>query len=248
MPKPTAAANAAPLPATTRRAVLKAAGALGTVAALEVPVAILPKAEAAEHPDAALLAMGRRIEALWARENELVAEEKRLVLIAERIRPAPAPELLAYERGGAHLMYEDKGRLWVDFRLQDHLRTLDRACNTPNTVTRPRTAALLAALDAWHAGGEEARRTTGAEAVNAEFERVTDEISELCRAIIGAAGKTAAGVMVKMRALEWCYPEEVHTDTLRELAEEESSNTSERLIASALLDALAILNAGGANG
>ena len=247
MPKPTAAANAAPLPATTRRAVLKAAGALGTVAALAVPVAILPKAEAGEHADAALLAMGRRLDALWTRENELVAEEKRLVAVAERIRPAPAPELFAYERGGAHLMYEDKGRLWVDFRLRDHLRALDQFWNTPNRVMHPRAASLLAALDAWHAGGEEARRTTGAAAANAEFERVTDEISELCTDIIGTPAKTAAGVMVKMRALEWCYPEQDRTATLRELMEDEEANTSERLVASALLDALAILNVGGAN-
>lgn len=36
--------------ATTRRALLKATGALGTIAALAMPVAVLPKAEAAE-PD-----------------------------------------------------------------------------------------------------------------------------------------------------------------------------------------------------
>lgn len=48
MPKPTAAADAAPLPASSRRAFLKAVAALGTVAALAVPVAVLPKAEAAE--------------------------------------------------------------------------------------------------------------------------------------------------------------------------------------------------------
>ncbi|GLI24566.1 hypothetical protein GGQ86_004253 [Xanthobacter flavus] len=46
MPKPTAAANAAPMPASSRRAFLKAGAALGTVAALAVPVAVLPKAEA----------------------------------------------------------------------------------------------------------------------------------------------------------------------------------------------------------
>lgn len=47
MPKPTAAASAAPMPASSRRAFLKAGAALGTVAALAVPVAVLPKAEAA---------------------------------------------------------------------------------------------------------------------------------------------------------------------------------------------------------
>jgi hypothetical protein len=46
MPKPTAAANAAPMPTSSRRAFLKAGAALGTVAALAVPVVVLPKAEA----------------------------------------------------------------------------------------------------------------------------------------------------------------------------------------------------------
>ncbi|MFG1206296.1 twin-arginine translocation signal domain-containing protein [Xanthobacter flavus] len=46
MPKPPAAANAVPMPASSRRAFLKAGAALGTVAALAVPVAVLPKAEA----------------------------------------------------------------------------------------------------------------------------------------------------------------------------------------------------------
>lgn len=46
MPKPTAAADAAPMPKSSRRAFLKAGAALGTVAALAVPVAVLPKAEA----------------------------------------------------------------------------------------------------------------------------------------------------------------------------------------------------------
>lgn len=48
MPKPTRAADATTLPTIHRRALLKAGGALGTVAALAVPVAVLPKADAAE--------------------------------------------------------------------------------------------------------------------------------------------------------------------------------------------------------
>lgn len=48
MPKPSRAAGATALPNLHRRALLKAGGALGTVAALAVPVAVLPKAETAE--------------------------------------------------------------------------------------------------------------------------------------------------------------------------------------------------------
>lgn len=62
MPKPTAAADAAPMPASSRRAFLKVGAALGTVAALAVPVAVLPKAEAAvSDPIFALIAEQRRI-------------------------------------------------------------------------------------------------------------------------------------------------------------------------------------------
>ncbi|ABS68655.1 hypothetical protein Xaut_3426 [Xanthobacter versatilis] len=83
MPKPTAAANAAPMPITTRRTFLKAGGALGTVAALAVPVAVLPKAEAAEHPDAELLRLGAEF-------------ERNLVLLkAEMERNAPVRERYA---------------------------------------------------------------------------------------------------------------------------------------------------------
>lgn len=74
MPKPTAAANAAPMPAPTRRAVLKATGALGTIAALAVPVALLPKAEAAEpDPIFALITEHKR---LWAICNGADSDEE----------------------------------------------------------------------------------------------------------------------------------------------------------------------------
>lgn len=48
MPKPIRAADATALPTVHRRALLKATGALGTIAALAAPVAALPKSEAAE--------------------------------------------------------------------------------------------------------------------------------------------------------------------------------------------------------
>ncbi|MFG1341362.1 twin-arginine translocation signal domain-containing protein [Xanthobacter autotrophicus] len=65
---------------TSRRGFLQAGAALGTVAALAVPVAVLPKAEAAEHPDAELLLLGAEF-------------ERNLVLLkAEMERNAPVRE------------------------------------------------------------------------------------------------------------------------------------------------------------
>lgn len=62
---------------TSRRAVIKAAGALGTITALAVPVAVLPKAEAAEQVDAELL----QLYAEWERHAA--------ALDAEQVRNAP---------------------------------------------------------------------------------------------------------------------------------------------------------------
>ncbi|MDI4657237.1 twin-arginine translocation signal domain-containing protein [Xanthobacter autotrophicus] len=83
MPRPTAAANAALMPEPTRRSLLKASGALGTVAALAVPVAILPKAEAAEHPDAELLRLGAEFEREHVILVHLKKEEKRCKSVFE---------------------------------------------------------------------------------------------------------------------------------------------------------------------
>ncbi|MET3354687.1 UNVERIFIED_ORG: hypothetical protein ABID33_002603 [Xanthobacter viscosus] len=74
MPKPAAAANATTLPVTTRRAFLKAGGALGTVAALAMPVAVLPKVEAAAAGSAALTS-------LWPERLRLKAEAEKLKAI-----------------------------------------------------------------------------------------------------------------------------------------------------------------------
>lgn len=78
MTKPPRAADATALPITTRRGLLKATGALGTIAALAVPVALLPKAEAAE-ADAADTALCAR----WPQAQRLLA-----MLAAERERSA----------------------------------------------------------------------------------------------------------------------------------------------------------------
>lgn len=247
MPKPTAAANATALPDVTRRSLLKAAGALGTVAALAVPVAVLPKAEACEASDAALLEMGRELEALWARESELSAESHRLYALAQQMRPPPAPILITFERNGGHLLEEKAGQLWTNFRLLDWLRAYDAIWNSPTLQQQPLVAEVLAALGEWQKGGEEAERHSGAAAADAEFEKVTDAIGSLCSRIAAAPATSPAGFMVKMRALEWCYPDSTAAEVLRNQMEDEGEHTSVRLMASAIHDALRILGMGGAH-
>ncbi|MDI4667081.1 hypothetical protein K9U40_22555 [Xanthobacter autotrophicus] len=247
MPKPTAAANATAMPTSSRRAFLKAGGALGTIAALAVPVAVLPKVEAAEQQDAELLALGRELETLWARERELAAECSRLSALAEQMQPAPAPLVLAFELNGEHLLEEKSGQLWVNFRLHDWLRAYDAMWNSPTRQQQPLVAEVLAALGEWQKGGEEAERLSGAAAADDAFEDVTDAISALCDRIVAAPAMSPAGLMVKMRALDWCYPDGTAAAVLRKQADDEEEVTSVRLAASAFRDALAILGVGGAH-
>ncbi|MFG1301927.1 hypothetical protein V5F49_19250 [Xanthobacter sp. V3C-3] len=240
MPKPTAAANAAPMP-TSRRDILKATGALGTIAALAVPVAILPKAEAAEMADAELLAMGRELEAMWARERELVAEGKRLDALAEQMRPEPAPILLTFERDQERLLEGTAGRYRTNFRMHDWLRAYDAMWNSPTRQQQPLVAEVLAAYEAWRKGGEEAERLSGAAAADDAFDRVTNDIGALCSRIAATPANSPAGFMVKVRALEWCYPDSTAAEVLRNQMEDEGEHASVRLMASALRDALSFL-------
>ncbi|MFG1223024.1 hypothetical protein [Xanthobacter wiegelii] len=75
MTKPNRAADATAVPITTRRGLLKAGGALGTVAALAVPAAVLPKAQAAEACtlSPAFAALHRERAALQRRADEAAA-------------------------------------------------------------------------------------------------------------------------------------------------------------------------------
>lgn len=73
MPRTTAAANAAAMPASSRRAFLKAGAALGSVAALAIP--FLSKAKAGSHPDAELLRLGAHFEREHAVLLDLKAQE-----------------------------------------------------------------------------------------------------------------------------------------------------------------------------
>lgn len=231
---------------TTRRDLLKATGALGTIAALAAPIAILPKAEAAEMADAELLAMGRELEAMWVRERELVAEGKRLGALANEMRPAPEPVLLAYEHDGRFLMERlENGSYWANVGIQNEAADIERCWRVLGFREGPcPEAEVLAALERWKAGGREADDRVGVTASEDEFDRVTDAIGALCDRIIAQPARSMAGLKVKLRALDWCYPDTSHHTALEETRDDEQGITSPRLIASTLIDALAILTTG----
>lgn len=134
MTKPNRAACATALPTVHRRALLKATGALGTIAALAVPVAVLPKAEAAE-ADAALCAQ-------WPQAQRLLA-----MLAVERERSAGTCAAFS----GAMVAAAGTGEAAYQVMRSDPVATAFDAAQA-------REQEILAGLDAI----AEAARTTGA--------------------------------------------------------------------------------------
>lgn len=168
----------------SRRALLKATGALGTVTAL--PVDGFAKAKGAEVADTELLSLGRRLEALWVREHELAAESERLYELARQAGPPLAPELLAYERDGERLVdqHED-GRSSINGRVLDDIQAADRRWRFINLCEGPCPEAdllllLLLLLQRWRDARRAAEEACGAPEIEEKFERLIDEISALC--------------------------------------------------------------------
>lgn len=233
----------------TRRAVLKATGALGTIAALAVPVAVLPKAEAAETPDAEILAMGRELEALWAQEQVASEELDRLSDLADELRPAPSAALLAYENEGQPLFRFEAGAYRLDGPVHARVRDYERAWRVTGFHEGPcPEAAIVAELAAWRDQGRQTRATCGATAAGQELERLAATSGDLCRRIVTMPARTAAGLAVKLRALTICRADGPEDDYIGEvITSAEGYTTDERMAFSTLRDALAILGVGGAH-
>lgn len=231
---------------TNRRGLLKA----GTAITTAVPVAVLPRAETAEQQDTALLDIGRELETLWARERELIARSKHLYDLAERIRPAPAPELLAYQCDGRSLLErQENGRYRIRFRVMDEAADIERCWRILAFREGPCPEAdVLAALERWRDGGEEAARLTGAIAADGEADQMMQTLFALCRRIIAEPARTRAGLKIKLRALEWCHPRGSHAAAIKEQSDDEDERPIVRLTASALADALRLLGVGGVHG
>ncbi|MFG1377338.1 hypothetical protein [Xanthobacter autotrophicus] len=212
-----------------RRAVLKATGALGTIAAFAVPVAVLPReAQAGPSADAALLAMGREVERLRAEEIALNKEWHRLALVADEMAPPPAALLASTAMGTAPVTECASGGVLVDHRVEAQLRAAHQN-------------QLLAELDAWRADLAEAQRICGYDDVDQALDRLGNALDELQEQIAAMPAVTAAGIMVKLRALEI-----LHDEGFASLMEEwirlaDMLSLPNRLTASALLDATRLL-------
>ncbi len=204
---------------TNRRGLLKA----GTAVATAAPVAVLPKAEAAEQQDAALLELGRELETLWAREREFIATSEHLYALAERIRPAPAPELLAYQRDGRSLLErQENGRYRIGFRVMDEAADLERCWRILAFREGPCPEAdVLAALERWRDGGEKAARLTGAIAADGDADQIMELLVALCHRIIAEPAHTQAGLKVKLRAMEWCHPRGSQAAAIKDQSDDE---------------------------
>ncbi|MFS8037718.1 hypothetical protein ACI7BZ_12290 [Xanthobacter sp. AM11] len=233
---------------TTRRALLKATGALGTIAALAVPVAVLPKAEAAEMADAELLAMGRELEARWARERELVTAAAKLDEVAHRDRPAPSAALLAYNNEGAPLFQFRAGAYRLNTHVMVRFHDYERAWRITGFRESPCPEAdLLADLATWKGEGKLAREACGATAAGREVERAAAACGELAGRIVDMQAKTPAGLAVKLRALTICRADDPEDDWIGEVITSPGYSTDERMAFSVLRDALTILGVGGAH-
>lgn len=231
---------------TTRRAIVKASGALGTIAALAVPVVLLPKAEAAEHPDAELIALGRELERAMAHERATSAEESRLAAVARRIRPAPAPALLSYEYEGAPLMRGlDVGGWILVPAVVAYVHEVARLWRVTGFCEGEcPEAELLDHLERWHEGGRQARKITGAAAAAQVWEEATEACHKLCKRIVVTPATTAECVRVKLMALHHCCGEDVAEDWIADVIASPGYTTDERLVFSVFRDALRILGGG----
>lgn len=233
---------------TTRRAVLKATGALGTIAALAVPVAVLPKAEAAEPADADLLAMGRELERAMAHERATSAEESRLAAVAKRIRPAPAPALLSYEHEGTPLMRRlDVGGWILVSAVLAYVHEVARLWRVTGFCEGEcPEAELLDHLKSWHEGGRQAHKITGAAAAAQVWEEATEACHKLCKRIVVTPATTAEGVRVKLMALHHCCGDDVAEEWIADVIADPDNTTDERVVFSVFRDALRILGVGAA--
>ena len=231
----------------SRRTIIKATGALGTIAALSVPVAVLPKAEAGEHADAELLALGRELESLWAREHELVLEACRLHEVADLNRPAPAPALLAYEHDGSPLFEREMdGRYCLDRQVQDHVADVERCWRVLGFREGPCPEAdLLPLLEEWREAGREVRRQSGASAADDAVDGVRKDATAIYDRIIAAEASTREGMQVKLRAIERHCPGMNCKSWLEARADSTAQAHSNRLAFSALRDAIQLIGIGG---
>lgn len=223
----------------SRRGILKGAVAGAVMAGLGGATA------AANAADAELLAMGRELEALWARERELVDEAARLDEVAHRARPAPSAALLAYENEGEPLFQFRAGAYRLNTHVMVRFHDYERAWRITGFREGPCPEAdLLADLTTWKGEGKLAREACGATAAGREVERAAAACGELAGRIVNMQAKTPAGLAMKLRALTICRADDPEDDWIGEVITSPGYSTDERMAFSVLRDALAILGMG----
>lgn len=210
-------------------------------------VALIAADGGGAHPDAALLALGRRWQASAERCDRARAALDEACGGTREVEP---PEALYYrETDGFTLAclargkHHETGRRWFSPGAVETLRTYTFVdpWGRPIPYEQARQAEILAAHDGWTAeiaAGEEASGYTAAEV---EDEASTEENRELRRRIMTARAVTLDGVMVKARVAGWCWggSAEMVTDVASEA--ESGHLTSEWVAASAVADLVAML-------
>ncbi len=196
-----------------RRAVLKATGALGTIAALAVPVVILPK----EAEAAALI--NSPVPALWARWRAIKPEYTRITAEAEAARnrylaAEPALPREAYagpQHFGLGVIFFDStpsGQL-MRWGMASHWRSVASACDGDEHSQWVRDDALqrAAVMDRWDAECGALRDSSGVTSIGDRLAAIEDELDALEQQIFAEPIRTLNDASIQATILrEYLHP------------------------------------------
>ncbi|QRG09260.1 hypothetical protein EZH22_13970 [Xanthobacter dioxanivorans] len=196
-----------------RRAVLKAGAALGTIAALVVPVAILPK----EAEAAALI--NSPVPALWERWRAIKPEYTRLTAEAEAARDRylaaqPALPREAYagpQHFGFGVSFLDKtpsGQL-MRWGMASHWRGLASACEGIEYSHWVRDDALhrAAVMDRWGDECDALRDSSGVTSIGDRLAAIEDQLNALEEQILAEPIRTMNDVSMQAKIVrEYLWP------------------------------------------
>lgn len=178
---------------TTRRAVLRGAGA----AAALVSAAAFPAVAAA--PDAELVAIGERQQALFAESSRLndAIEE-----IEDALRALPVPPALRKRKGDEYVGVGGGSCLTI---LEHDVEQVGLRLADGDLLVRhrPRAEEIVAAWAAQEKVEAAAAKRLGLPAVKARSEQVDAELDALFRRMVELRAATPAGLRVKARCLSW---------------------------------------------
>jgi len=205
--------NTTLLPSSTRRTFLQ-----GTAGALALSASAATALASSTEPDADLLDLGRRLDALLVEEKATAAALFRAEDAIEAINP-PVPEELFCRGEDCRLLGRPAvainapagNRRWWCYGDVDAFRRAGR----PDVVFAPderRRQEIIRAWDRWFANLEAAKRDSGLTAAEEARSAVIDKIQDVRTEIAALPALTLAGLLVKAKAAAWPWPDGYEDD------------------------------------